>query len=224
LYIDALGSKHTSLHANFFPLAFDLVANNRLNSVIGFIKSRGMACSVYGAQYLLEALYRAGEGDYAYDLLTATHERGWYNMIRSGSGMTTEAWDLSFKRNMDWNHAWGAAPANIIPRCLFGIQPLQPGFRRFQVKPQPGKLKRAAICMPTIRGPIEVTIEVKDNRLFQLRLYVPMNSEAKVYLPRFANPQNHIRVNGERQKADFRDNNWLLIELESGRHVLQRPM
>ena len=61
IYVDGEGSDHSSLHANMIPLAFNLVPPDYLNTVIGFIKSRGMACSVYGAQYLLEGLYKAGE-------------------------------------------------------------------------------------------------------------------------------------------------------------------
>jgi len=47
------------------PLAFGLRRTNRKAGIAAFVKSRGMACSVYGAQYLLEALYNAGEGAYA---------------------------------------------------------------------------------------------------------------------------------------------------------------
>ncbi|NSW95396.1 MAG: acetylglucosamine-6-sulfatase, partial [Bacteroidales bacterium] len=61
IYIDGEGSSHSSLHANMMPLAFGLVPPENLDRVIDFIKSRGMACSVYGAQYLLEGLYRSGE-------------------------------------------------------------------------------------------------------------------------------------------------------------------
>ena len=41
-----------------------------------------MACSVYGSQYLLEALYKAGEADYALQLMTSDSKRSWLNMIR----------------------------------------------------------------------------------------------------------------------------------------------
>ena len=34
-------------------------------------------------------------------------------MIEVGSTMTLEAWDAKYKPNLTWNHAWGAAPANI---------------------------------------------------------------------------------------------------------------
>ena len=27
---------------------------------------------------------------------------------------------MKYKNNLDWNHAWGAVPANVIPRGLMG--------------------------------------------------------------------------------------------------------
>lgn len=52
-------------------------------------------------------------------VVNAFHYRSWWNMIRSGSTMTMEAWDMKYKPNSDWNHAWGAAPANM--ECDFVI-------------------------------------------------------------------------------------------------------
>ena len=62
VYVDGEGTAHASLHANMFPLALGLVPEERVASVVEFVKSRGMACSVYGAQYLLEGLYDGGYG------------------------------------------------------------------------------------------------------------------------------------------------------------------
>ena len=98
-----------------FPLAFGLVPEKHRQSVVDFIRSRGMACSVYGSQFLLDGIYDAHDAEYGLKLLTSTAERSWYNMIRVGSTITLEAWDNKYKPNQDWNHAWGAAPANLIP-------------------------------------------------------------------------------------------------------------
>jgi hypothetical protein len=155
IYRDGEGSGHHSLHANLFALRFGLVPDRYRPSVIRFIKSKGMACSVYAAQYLLEALFDAGEAEYAITLMNSTGERSWWNMIRSGSTMTMEAWDAKFKPNLDWNHAWGAAPANIIPRCLWGIVPTEPGFKNFKIKPRMGPISYSKIKVPTPKGTIQ---------------------------------------------------------------------
>lgn len=162
-YVDGIGTEHASLHANMFPLAFDLVPEEHLETVITHIKSRGMACSVYGAQYLMEALYKAGEENYALELMTATHDRSWYNMIKIGSTITLEAWDMKYKVNGDYNHAWGAVPANIIPRGLWGIQPKTAGYGLVKIQPQMSILANSTIMVPTIKGAIKGEFKQTEN-------------------------------------------------------------
>lgn len=197
-YIDGEGSNHSSLHSNMFMLAFDLVPQQNKRSVIDFIKSRGMACSVYGAQFLLEALYRNQEDDYALDLLQATHERSWWNMIQAGSTMTLEAWDIRFKNNLDWNHAWGAVPANIIPRFVLGVTPMEAGFKRVCIHPQPGNLTHCQGKVPTPHGSIEVRIENKPNQKFILEAKTPHDISTHIDIPaRYRKQGTQIILNGK---------------------------
>lgn len=179
---DGIGSSHSSIHANMFPLAFNIVPQDKILTVAEFVKSRGMACSVYGAQYLMEALYNAGEADYALKLMTSESKRSWMNMINAGSTMTTEAWDEIYKPNLTWNHAWGSAPANIIPRKMFGIQPVEPGFGRFVINPQPSSLEKISISMPTIRGTIGCELIQSKNK-WSMLISVPGNTEALLFVP-----------------------------------------
>ena len=118
LYRDGQGSAHFSLHANAAALDFGLVPPEKTGRVADFLVSRGMACSPYFAQYLLEALFKAGRRDAAIALLVSDGPRSWLGMLRQGATMTMEAWSLDAKPNQDWNHAWGAAPANLLPRFL----------------------------------------------------------------------------------------------------------
>ena len=179
IYVDGENSKHSSIHANMFPLAFGIVPDENLKSVISFVKSRGMACSVYGAQYLLEGLYLHGEADYALDLMTSTSDRSWWNMIKVGSTMALEAWDMKYKPNSDWNHAWGTSPANIIIRWMWGIQPIQPGFALVRIKPQLGHLAFSKIKVPSIKGAITAEYQKIDDRndLFMIELPETMKGE-----------------------------------------------
>jgi len=182
IYVDGESSKHSSLHANMMALAFELVPEENKIAVIDFIKSRGMACSVYGSQYLMEGLYRAGEEDYAFSLLTATNDRSWWNMIRSGSTITMEAWDMKYKPNSDWNHAWGAAPANIIPRFMWGIAPVEPGYAKVVIRPQLSNLKNSNISVPTIRG--KIIAEYRDDgNSKEYKITIPANMECDFISP-----------------------------------------
>jgi len=183
LYIDGVGTSHSALHANMLPLAFNLVPPERRDKVVAFVKSRGMACSVYGAQYLLEALYQAGEAPAALELLTSESDRGWLNMINAGATITLEAWDAKYKPNLDWNHAWGGAPANILPRFLLGVTPLTPGFGKAQIRPQPGSLTHVEGTVPTIRGSIHLVWDHPAGKGPALRFSLPGNMQADVQVP-----------------------------------------
>jgi len=182
IYKDGETTDHSSLHANMFPMAFEMVPEENIKTVSEYIKSRDMACSVYGSQYLLEALYNGGEADHALTLMTSESKRSWINMLRVGSTMCTEAWDEFFKPNLTWNHAWGSAPANITVRKLMGIEPLEPTFSLFRISPQPGTLQKASIRVPTIRGPIESQL-INEDAQWHMEISVPGNSEAELWLP-----------------------------------------
>lgn len=177
-------SSNASAHASFFPLALGLVPEDRVKPVASFLKGRGMACSVYGAQFLLEALYEAGEADHALGLMVSNSSRSWRNMTEKvGSTITLEAWDPKFKPNLDWNHAWGTAPGNVIPRCLMGIEPLEPGFRKFRVRPQTSTLESAEIKMPTPLGPIQLAVKGRTKAEWRARIEVPRGAAAEFHVP-----------------------------------------
>jgi alpha-L-rhamnosidase len=221
IYVDGEGSKHSSLHSNMFMLAFDLVPDDRRASVVSFVKSRGMACSVYGAQYLLEALYRNGEDQYALELMTAQHDRSWWNMIQCGSTITMEAWDLKYKNNLDWNHAWGAAPANIIPRFVLGVRPLKPGFSKLLIQPQPGSLKRISGTVPTIRGPVTVSLETTQASSYKMRVVIPTDTTAQIGLRLRKDNSIALIVDGMKVDAHPEDEYLLLDDVKPGTHVLE---
>lgn len=217
-YRDGITSSHHSQHANMFPLAFGLVPKECTRDVARFTASRGMACSVYGAQFLLDALYTAEDGPSALALLCGTGKRSWRNMLDVGSTITLEAWDEAFKPNLDWNHAWGAAPANIIPRRLMGVEPLEPAFRTFRIKPQPGNLREASATVPCIRGDIGVHF-LNTPTEFTLRCTIPANTEAELWLPQLGH-QRRVLLNGKPHKAHQKDG-WLIVKVGSGVHEVR---
>jgi hypothetical protein len=183
IFRDGPNSNHSSIHANLFPLAFGLVQEENKDKVIEHIKSKGMACSVYAAQHLLDGLYIAGAEDYALSLLVSTKERSWAHMIYDvGSTISLEAWDNKFKPNQDWNHAWGAAPADLIPRRLMGIMPIEPGFKRARIRPQIGSLTEAAIKHPTPLGAIEMSI-VRKGEKWDIMVTIPKGMTAEFIQP-----------------------------------------
>lgn len=214
IYVDGIGTDHASLHANMMPLAFGLVPKEHHKTVVDFVKSRGLACSVYGAQFLMDGLYNAEEEDYALKLLTSTDERSWYNMIRVGSTITLEAWDLKYKNNLDWNHAWGAVPANVIPRGLWGIKPKTPGFGIATIKPQLGDLESSKIEVPTVVGTIKGTYRYYGSRLQIYRIEIPANMVAEFSLNGFEG--KNLKYNGKKVSTAFGN-----LRLTPGTHNIE---
>ena len=219
LVLDGEGAGHSSLHANFFALAFGLVPGEKMAAVISFIHSRGMACSVYGAQFLLDALARVNDQEYAVHLLTSTDKRSWYNMLREGASMTMEAWGQEYKPNQDWCHAWGTAPANYIVRHLAGIQPLTPGFGEAEIKPHPGSLEHAALTYATIRGDIEESFDNKRDS-FTMSITLPGNTIGEVYLP-CRSGRAVIKMDGQVVKASYHEGYWEIRNVGPGRHYFE---
>jgi len=218
IYIDGIGSRHFSIQANMFPLAFGLVPDEYKASVVNYVKSKWMACSVYGSNYLMEALYNAEQGSYALELMTNDSDRGWLNMIRVGATMTTEAWDIKYDpHDISWSHAWAASPAHIIPRKIMGIEPAEPGYGKINIKPQPGDLKWAKMKLPTIRGDIVVDLNQNPGVFFNLDTTIPANTTASVYLPKL--PGNYIlTVDGKTVIGVPVAGNWMVVKSPSGRH------
>ncbi len=219
-YVDGEGAAHASLHANMLPLAFGLVPAEERGRVAAFVASRGMACSVYGAQYLLEALFEAGLEDEALALMTSGETRGWVNMMRAGSTITWEAWDIKFKPNLDWNHAWGAAPANILPRFVLGVRPLEPGFGKILIRPQVGSLEGVQGTVPTVRGPVTVGVRRVAGRSYKLSVEIPANTTARVELPPLPLERAELTLDGKRFDAAAADGRLVLDNLESGAHTV----
>lgn len=163
LYVDGEGSRHSSLHANAAALAFGLVPPGRRAAVLGFLEKKGMACSVYFAQYLLEAFCEAGRADIAVRLMSSKGPRSWVGMMDFGTTVAMEAWNVRVKPNLDLNHAWGACPLNIISRYILGVTPARPGFEKINIRPLAGGLSRMKGVVPTAAGPVKV--EVADGVL-----------------------------------------------------------
>ena len=208
VYRDGEGTDHAAQHSNLFPLAFGLVPEAERARVTSFVVSRGMACSVYAAQYLLEALFANGAADAAHALMVAPGDRSWKHMVESGTTITWEAWDQKYKPNQDWNHAWGAAPANVFPNYVLGARVLTPGWSQATIRPHPGPLAEAEGKIPTPRGPGRISGH--NAATFSLSRTLPAGRTAKVELP--ASTASHGVFSGGKSIAAKRAGAWWVLD------------
>jgi alpha-L-rhamnosidase len=218
LYRDGEGTDHCSLHANLFPLAFGIVPPESRPQIAKWLGERGMKCSVYAAQYLLEGLFENNEAEQALALMGAPGDRSWRHMVESGTTITWEAWDQRYKPNQDWNHSWGAAPANLLPRFVLGAQPLAPGWQRALIRPNPGALKSAEGKVPTPLGPISIQWEKSKN--FKLSLSLPPGMTAQVQIPADKD-SSKVFVDGKPVAAKSEGSWWILDQEISGSAVIE---
>lgn len=209
VYRDGVGTEHASHHANFFPLAFGLVPPDKQQGVLDFLRSKGMDCSVYAAQYLLEGLFNHGAAEKALSLITADNDRSWKHMVNSGTTISWEAWDQKYKPNQDWNHAWGAAPANLLPRFVLGAEAIEPGWKQASIRPHPGSLKFANGKVPTPKGPI--LIKWTNDMTFKISINLPDGMKAKLDLPAIGS-SSAVLVNGKAVKAERQNGRWVLAD------------
>lgn len=211
---------HYSLHASGFALAFGVPDVNEVPKAAAYVASRGMACSVYGAAFVVDALFQANNGGAALALLGATGTTSWMNMIQDGAGATAEAWDASLKNNLTYSHPWAASPAFLIPSGLFGIRPLEPGYAKFRVEPHPGSLEEATVTVPTVRGKIGAAFSHSSTGAFQLAVLIPGNSNANIRIPVSESTTATLYVNGDPQLGERIGGDVELKALGTGCYII----
>lgn len=168
LFQDHPETAHNGFHTNMFALAFNLVDPARISPVIDFIDRAGMKCSVYGAQFYLDALFMHGKAQRAIELMSSDSDRSWLRMIAEGATTATEAWSTELKPNMSFVHPWGSAPANVIPRWLFGLRPTAPGWKEYCFEPNPGNLQSGHFELRLPEGLLKARFErLADGSLFK---------------------------------------------------------
>jgi len=128
----------------------------------------------------------------------------------------SDMWNSKYKPNQDWNHAWGAVPSNVIPRKLMVVEPLEPGFRKIRIKPQPSTLAHAELTPPTIRGSIKVSFNNILGKKFEMEIEIPANTVAEIWLP-LLDKKQRLTMDGITQKASI-DGSFVKLSSGSGKH------
>lgn len=92
-----------------------------------------------------------------------------------------EDWLARPDSGQQWSHC-AVVPLYIAYMGLAGIKPLEPGFRRVEIRPQPGDLDRLELVARTVKGPLVFSSRGKrGNR--ELTLELPEGCEGELVLP-----------------------------------------
>jgi Bacterial alpha-L-rhamnosidase 6 hairpin glycosidase domain/Bacterial alpha-L-rhamnosidase C-terminal domain/Bacterial alpha-L-rhamnosidase concanavalin-like domain len=179
---DGVGVSHEAVQSSVYAVALGVASPAQAKTAAAYVARQGMACSVYCAGYLLQALYDGGQAPAALRLLTADSATSWRHMIALGAGSTMEAWVPAEKANLTYSHPWAASPAYIVPQYLFGVSALTPGWGTVLIRPQPGGLASGSVKVPTPRGAVSVAF-TSGSGGFTATVGVPVSATAQVALP-----------------------------------------
>ena len=133
-----------------------------------------------GTPWLLPALSRTGHVDVAYRVLTQTTPPSFLYPLTMGATTIWERWDsvlpdgtLNSTGMTSLNHYALGAVADWLHRVVGGIEPLEPGYRRCRIAPQPGGgLSWARTAHDTVHGRIEVAWDASPDQR-SVRVEIP---------------------------------------------------
>ena len=92
-----------------------------------------------------------------------------------------EDWQAKPDSGQQWSHC-AVSPLYIVYMGLAGIRPLEPGFSRVEIRPQPEDLSRLELIARTVRGPL-VFRSVGGRGTRELSLELPDGCEGELVLP-----------------------------------------
>jgi alpha-L-rhamnosidase len=144
-----------------------------------------------GTPYVLDALTTTGHLDEAYRLLLQRECPSWLYPVTMGATTIWERWDsmlpdgtINPGQMTSFNHYALGAVADWMHRSIGGIAPLEPGYARVLIAPQPGgDIHWARSSVETRHGKISVSWSRDGDGPVELNAAVPDGVTALVRLP-----------------------------------------
>jgi beta-glucosidase-like glycosyl hydrolase len=138
--------------------------------------------SPYMEKYVMEALFCIGHGDYA-----LKRERKRYDFMVNHPDFDTlfENWNVGVDGDWDCgsvNHAWSGGPLAVFPTKMFGVYPVEAGWKRFAVCPDEHIFNDCSISFPTVQGTVSVSFKRSEKDAVMV-VEVPEGSQAEVNVP-----------------------------------------
>ena len=138
-------------------------------------------CSWYSMLYLAKAL-NSGDTKYKNALRKILHDR--YDFFAFNGA--TSLWEVDTPYGGSLCHGWSALPAWYTGALLLGVEPLEPGFRKFSVSPclEPGETVSGEVPCPY--GKIKVSADGAGTNVE----FLPANGSDTIR--KLDNSSNHI--------------------------------
>ena len=131
----------------------------------------------YMEKYILEAMFAIGEPVQALDRM----RRRYRSLVENNNTTLWERWPEASDHPGTINHSWSGGPLTLLSSVVAGIRPLEPGWNRFIVQPQPGDLTQIRCSLKASKGMIRLEAELTEGG-WQLKLTVPTGCVAQLDL------------------------------------------
>jgi alpha-L-rhamnosidase len=143
-----------------------------------------LSTGIFGTKFMLQALADLGRSDVAFEIVNQRTFPGWGHMLESGATTLWEHWAFS-DNTYSHNHPMFGSVSEWFYKVLGGINPAPEaaGFDKIIIRPQPvGDLKWVKANYDSAHGKVVSECSLEAGK-FNLRVRVPVGTEAKVFLP-----------------------------------------
>ncbi len=157
-------------------LLYDLIEKAKQDQIIKILKERPQSM---GRSFVTNAVWRYWALAKVEEVDTLIDEFGndWYQMPSVLENNTMgEFFELQYDDTTQWSHA-SVAPLICFYKNILGIQPLEPGLKTIEIRPQLGSLQfiKGELC--TSMGPLLFDLKQKGESL-RGRIQLPENMKA----------------------------------------------
>ncbi len=181
----ATGSQAANAMALYMNLVEPACKNAVINNLVKDIRNRNNALTAgdIGYRYVLRALEDAGRSDIIFDMNSRNDVPGYGYQLAHGATALTESWQAY--PSVSNNHFMLGHLMEWFYTGLAGIKTAKDGvaFNKIEIRPQPvGDLTHAKANYHSPYGMIETEWN-KKGKAFELKLTIPANTIAEIYLP-----------------------------------------
>lgn len=222
-------NKHSSLHATAYALAYGIYDEKEypdmLDKMTEFVCNNGIfKGSIYMTYFILRGLYKGNNGNAAAKLLLNqdNNNNKSFKAVLDGLNATIapEAWNNDYKSNMTMSHPWGASSGCSLVQGMFGILPIKPGFKEFEIKIQPGDIRNVQMKVPTIKGAIFLSY-INSSIGNDVKVKIPSNSRAKIFFLFKTEKLLHLHIVVDAESIiPIKQDGFLVVNVGAGKHKI----
>nr|MQY69399.1 Bacterial alpha-L-rhamnosidase [Bacillota bacterium] len=181
------------------------VAKNLVNDII-MGHNGHLSTGIIGTNALAQVLSKWGWVNIMYQIATQTTFPSWGYEVLRGATTLWEAFEYCPQYLISLNMKMFGSVEKFFYKDLAGISLAEPGYKRITIKPHiVDDLKYVKASIKTVKGKIKSNW-VRTSNEFQLDVSIPVNSQAKVSIPKMGLENVAVKESG---KIIFGDGSYL---------------